>query len=211
MCKFNNNLFIISFLWYSLWLLATHVTILNGHPLDALLADDYVDEDTADYDLYYDQRQNGTENFRLRIDGVVIALPASMGGQAASIASSVSTDYLLALASNKDSDEDKDDDKNDDNFIDYFKYQKSAGNKVTADNSQLVEQADKDENKEKTVKKDIKPSEVADNQNKDVSTKLIKETPSKEENLSELQNNANIGKTNKKRTENKSQGRRRNK
>lgn len=210
MCKFNNNLFIISVLWYSVWLFLTKITISNGHPLDALLADDYIDEDSVDYDLFYDQRQNGTENFRVRIDGVMIALPSSMGGQAANLASSVSTDYLLALASSKDSDEDKEEyDKDDVNLIDYLKYQKSAANKATADQS--TENPDKEQNKDKTIKKDPNPSEAGDSQNKDESTKIVEEKPSKDENLSELRSNFSVGKINKKHGEQKDQGRRRNK
>lgn len=54
---------------------------VKGSPLDFLL-DEYLGSagedasDTDDYDIHYDQRQSGTENYRLKVDGVVIAAPA---------------------------------------------------------------------------------------------------------------------------------------
>lgn len=51
----------------------------------------------------------GTENIRLRIDGVVIAVPSSASSQAGSAASNLAANYLLQLAAAADDDEDDDD------------------------------------------------------------------------------------------------------
>lgn len=78
MCKFNNNLFAIYVLAFGL--IITLIQSTNASPVDFLLFDDYDEEPTGpaqDYDLHYDQRQNGTGNFRLHIDGVVIGVPSS--------------------------------------------------------------------------------------------------------------------------------------
>lgn len=80
MCKFNNNLFAIYVLTFGL--VITLIQSANGNPIDFLLFDDYDEEPAGqaqDYDLHYDQRQNGTGNFRLHIDGVVIGVPSSGG------------------------------------------------------------------------------------------------------------------------------------
>lgn len=93
MCKFSNKLFTISILL----LISTHYT--RATPLGLLF--DYIDEDhfddgnKGDYDLRYDQRQNGTENVRLNIDGVLIAIPTSATSQAGGSLGDLATNYLL--------------------------------------------------------------------------------------------------------------------
>lgn len=186
-----------------MWLLATNIVMIGAHPLDALLGEDYSDNESADYDLYYDQRQNGTENFRVRIDGVVIALPSSVSSQAASVAGSVSTDYLLSLASQGVDDDHKEDEK-EDNLLDFFKSGNEHGdNKNESDNPAEVQNGSDDnkENKDKTVRKDMKPAENS------AEEKPVDENPKKEENLTELRSSG-LSDGHKK---NKSQGRRRNK
>lgn len=85
MCKFSNKLFAISVLLS----LATHSTYGASlfEYIDAGLSGE---NNKADYDLTYDQRQNGSENLRLNIDGVLIAVPASSASSPA--ASSAFTD-----------------------------------------------------------------------------------------------------------------------
>lgn len=106
----------------------------HGSPLDFLLLDDYIDEEPQltnnnnnnngqDFDLHYDQRQNGTGNFRLQIDGVVIAAPSSAG--AGQMVGSLASNYLLDMVAQaqkedeadndnvNDDDDDDDDDKYD--------------------------------------------------------------------------------------------------
>lgn len=67
-------------------------------PLGTLFDDDYADEvEDSDYDLHYDERQNGTENYRLNINGVVIAVPGA-SSSAVSNVGLLATNYLLELA-----------------------------------------------------------------------------------------------------------------
>lgn len=79
---------------------------LNAAPIDYALLDDLIsnDESTNDFDVAYDQRQNGTENLRLRIDGLILAFPSAASSQASSMAASLATNYLLQLATAEDDD-----------------------------------------------------------------------------------------------------------
>lgn len=89
MCKFNQ--FLVLFVCC-----AQLIQIGVASPLS--LFDDYADEQTDDdYDLHYDERQNGTENYRLNINGVVIALPGASSNQMSSIGL-LASNYLLELA-----------------------------------------------------------------------------------------------------------------
>lgn len=121
MCKFNQNLFIV---WCSIWLVL--IKVYNAYPLDFMLLDELIDEpgNVPDHDLTYDQRQNGTENIRLRIDGVIVALPSSSSNQASSSVGNLAANYLLQLAAGADDDDDSD----------YFPFVKNANNEngVTA-------------------------------------------------------------------------------
>jgi len=78
MCKFNNHLFKFAVL-ISVGLLVESVQSASfGDFLEELLDQSEPEPEQPDYDIYYDQRQNGTENYRLKIDGVVVALPAEI-------------------------------------------------------------------------------------------------------------------------------------
>lgn len=86
----------------------------HGTPLGFLF--DYIDDGVGyddmskgDYDLRYDQRQNGTENVRLNIDGVIIAVPGSSSSSSSPSSSSsfsnVATNFLLSTLLGSDYDE----------------------------------------------------------------------------------------------------------
>lgn len=107
MCKFTNKLFAIS----ALLLISTHSTC--GSPLGSLFdylddSNGYDDVNKGDYDLRYDQRQNGTENVRLNVDGVLIAIPSSSSSSSSSSTSSftnIATDLLLSTLLGTDYDD----------------------------------------------------------------------------------------------------------
>lgn len=99
----------------------------SASPIDFTLLDDLIDEPApADHDLTYDQRQNGTENIRLNVDGVIIAFPSAASSQASSMVGSAAINYLIPLLAGGD------DDSSDD--ADYFPFVKNANteNGVTA-------------------------------------------------------------------------------
>ncbi|XP_055296397.1 uncharacterized protein LOC129565473 [Sitodiplosis mosellana] len=154
MCKFNQNLFIV---WCSLWLVLLFKTY-NASPLDFMLLDDLIDEpgNEPDHDLTYDQRQNGTENIRLNIDGVIIAFPSSSSSQASNAAGSLATNYLLQLAAGA---------ADDDDDSDYFPFVKNANNEngVTAPSAasekETAEQA-KDKKKITSIPEPTKDNSV---------------------------------------------------
>lgn len=103
MCKFNNKLFTSYLIWWNLFALLADTC--NGGPVDFLLFDDYDETGSPlagpDYDLNYDQRQNGTGNFRLSIDGVVIGMPSS--AMTSDMMGTLAQNYILGLvkAANK--------------------------------------------------------------------------------------------------------------
>lgn len=103
MCKFHNNLFLVSIVLCSVWL------TINASPIDLLLDELFEERDSnsKDYDLRYDQRQNGTENIRLNVDGVVIAYASGDSG-AANGAGNLASEYLLQFADALDSEDDID-------------------------------------------------------------------------------------------------------
>lgn len=80
-----------------------------------------------DFDMRFDQRQNGTENIRLRIDGVLIGLPSSFSSSAGSVASNVAANYLLELAAAAE-----DDDNDTDNYFNFLKNSNDASATETA-------------------------------------------------------------------------------
>lgn len=56
-------------------LIATKVT---AHPIDSLKIADYggaANSADGEYDVIIDQRQNGSQNFRIKVDGLFIAIP----------------------------------------------------------------------------------------------------------------------------------------
>lgn len=87
----------------------------RASPIDYLLADDQSNS-RNDFDMRFDQRQNGTENIRLRVDGVLIAFPSAVSSSAGSIASSAAANYLLELAAAAE-----DDDNDTDNYFNFLK------------------------------------------------------------------------------------------
>lgn len=106
MCKFNQNLFLISICGFAV------IEMFAAAPVDFAFLDDLMDgpsyELDRNHDLKYDQRQNGTENLRLNVDGVIIAFPASTSNQATSAATNLAANYLLQLAAASDEDDDGD-------------------------------------------------------------------------------------------------------
>lgn len=110
------------------WL--TSLESLNAAPIDYALLEDLVnnDESTNDFDVAYDQRQNGTENLRLRIDGLILAFPSAASSQASSMAANLAANYLLQLATAEDDDNE---DEIPDNFASLLK-NSNSDNIVTA-------------------------------------------------------------------------------
>lgn len=95
----------------------------SASPIDSLLAgllnDDDGEDDASidkDYDLHYDQRQNGTENYRLKIDGVLLAVPGAASEQSLASLGLLASSYLVNMAEatgGMDDDDDDDEDKKD--------------------------------------------------------------------------------------------------
>lgn len=145
MCKFNQNLFIV---WCSIWLVL--IKVYNASPVDFMLLDDLLDDSSnqQDHDLTYDQRQNGTENIRLRVDGVIIAFPSSSSSQASNTAGNLAANYLLQLAANADDDGDDGD---------YFPFVKNSNNEngVTAPSLSNERESDEAAKDDKTKKKTV--------------------------------------------------------
>jgi hypothetical protein len=78
MCKFNNHLFRFTVLISVSLLFGLVQGASLGDFLEELLDQTGLEPEQPDYDVYYDQRQNGTENYRLKIDGLVVAVPAEV-------------------------------------------------------------------------------------------------------------------------------------
>lgn len=119
MCKFHNKLFMFVLLTIGLALLISPAAV-NCTPIETLL-EEYLDAAAAqaqqadnDYDIQYDERQNGTENYRLKIDGVVIGIPGASSNSIGSLGL-LATNYLAQLATAA-SYEDEDNDNENDGF-----------------------------------------------------------------------------------------------
>lgn len=73
MCKFNNRLFNFALIVFAI----IHISLTS--PINRKLSrnsfSDYYDYD-QDLELNFDQRQNGSENYRVNFNGFLIALPA---------------------------------------------------------------------------------------------------------------------------------------
>lgn len=115
--------------------------IVKAAPVDYLLLDGLNNNDeTGDYDMMYDQRQNGTENFRLHVDGVVVAFPASATSHASAALSNVAANYLLQLASaveDADDDDSNSDGNDPDNYFNFVKNANKNGDVTSAPASEV--------------------------------------------------------------------------
>lgn len=140
MCKFNQNLFLITIFGVAL------IKTFNASPVDFALLDELIDEPSNEgnlnRDLTYDQRQNGTENLRLNVDGVIIAIPSSSSNQASSAVGNLAANYLLQLAASSDDDDD-----------DYYPFLKNSNgeNAITAPNDKETAVKDEKNSKKKSA------------------------------------------------------------
>lgn len=133
MCKFNQ--FSVLFIVCCAQLIQIGVTI----PLGTLLFDDYdVDEEIGgDYDLHYDQRQNGTANHRLNINGVVFVLPGASSSTMNNIGS-LASNYLLGLAASQHGSDNEDDSvENDDEYP--YDFETPSGSQPSDDHVDEIE------------------------------------------------------------------------
>lgn len=110
MCNYNNYIFVIIVIF---GIISTEIVSAGRIYKNVKKNRDYDDDyyDYLDYDLSYDQRQNGTENYRLHIDGVVVALPAHGSGAGPSSDTVLSALDLLAgelLSSGYENDSEED-------------------------------------------------------------------------------------------------------
>lgn len=154
---------------------------LNAAPIDYLLLDDLPEDEPnnneGDYDMTYDQRQNGTENIRLRIDGVLIAFPSSVSSSAGSMASNAAANYLLQLAAAAEDDDSGSNESSDSsstssssgsgsgsssstgNFEDYFGLWKNT-NEVKVTPPSLAAESTTKEKKKVPTRATVKESEI---------------------------------------------------
>lgn len=95
MCKLNNSIIVLVLLNVFV------IKVINSSPLSGIYDDDEYSEEN--FDLHYDERQKGTENLRLRIDGVVLGIPSSMGSSS-DLFSSIAAE-MLAMNENEDDEE----------------------------------------------------------------------------------------------------------
>ncbi|XP_035915301.1 uncharacterized protein LOC118513536 isoform X2 [Anopheles stephensi] len=86
----------------TLWLLLVATVVrIDSLPITSLLDDDsdYDDSFENDYDLVFDQRQNGTANVRVSVDGVMVALPAPDMSPSATLAGATLLDLFASQLS----------------------------------------------------------------------------------------------------------------
>lgn len=190
MCKFNQFL--------ALFVCCAQLFPISvTSPLGTLLFDDYADEQTdGDYDLHYDERQNGTENYRLNINGVVIAIPGA-SSSAMSTIGSLASNYLLELAeaaaaaNDGSNDEGVDDVEGDDHPYDFEIPTGSQENDDKIENQEPVVIISADSiakppkpAENESVAQDLKPENNVDALNekesttnkKDLNVEIVKET-----------------------------------
>uniref|UniRef100_A0A182TYZ0 DUF4794 domain-containing protein n=1 Tax=Anopheles melas TaxID=34690 RepID=A0A182TYZ0_9DIPT len=94
--------------WLPLLLAQTLVRI-HSLPIPSILDDDsdYDDSYEYDYDIVFDQRQNGTANVHVSVDGVMLALPAPEMPPSASLAGATLLDLFASqLAAAGESEDD---------------------------------------------------------------------------------------------------------
>ncbi|KAH8273615.1 hypothetical protein KR018_004589 [Drosophila ironensis] len=84
MCKFSNRLFVFSLLLVGIGFPANSQPLRPGKQRNVVsdllevLYEDYSDGYQQE-DIFYDQRQKGSENLQLKVDGVVISMLPQMG------------------------------------------------------------------------------------------------------------------------------------
>ncbi|KAL9706363.1 hypothetical protein quinque_009881 [Culex quinquefasciatus] len=84
------------------------LTLVGALPV--LSYDDDYDSVEDDYDVVFDQRQNGTENVRLNLDGLMIALPGPLQqSDLSSMAGAALMDVLAAHAGSFEGDSSEED------------------------------------------------------------------------------------------------------
>lgn len=169
MCNYNNYIFVLIIGV----ILSNYYT--NAGPLKKKIGKDYEDDiyDYLDYDLSYDQRQNGTENFRLKIDDVLISLPGPGSGSGSGDGSTSSDTILNALdllagellAGGYDDDDDSDED--------YYNFN-SNGSTTTVSNIkyELPQDYNITTNTEENVEETIVQSSDSENKNSENSDNL---------------------------------------
>lgn len=101
---------------------APSVTALPAASFEALLAElldvgagtklggSQAGSDADDYDLHYDQRQSGQENYRVNVDGIMLTVPAASEQTVGSLGA-MATNYLLDLAAATAAQEGEDEDE----------------------------------------------------------------------------------------------------
>lgn len=102
--------FAVGFVVTSAATISDHRMVRSASALDALLTEFLESSDDTklpsstgsqhgdtDYDLHYDQRQSGSENYRLNVDGVMMAVPAASETTISSLGA-LATNYLMDLA-----------------------------------------------------------------------------------------------------------------
>lgn len=77
MCKYNNRLFSFIIILQIIIINNVQSASISSLVLDGIDSSDIANRD--DYDVIYDQRQTGTENLRIHVDGVIIGLPGGGG------------------------------------------------------------------------------------------------------------------------------------
>lgn len=65
-------------------ILSLFATKVIAHPIDSHKLADIGIENPGEYDVIIDQRQNGTQNFRIKVDGLFIAIPEDYVAQESS-------------------------------------------------------------------------------------------------------------------------------
>lgn len=108
------------------------INFAHSLPIDTLIEDNI---DNENYDVIIDQRQNGTQNFRVKISGLSIAIPDDREPSSDSATSSPSLDQLSSLLSASGSQQSVnfDDFAELAEFLQWKKSVKSGDKKISAD------------------------------------------------------------------------------
>jgi hypothetical protein len=156
----------------SIFLLLSAITACAlSQPITSLVSSIYDELDDDNYDIYIDQRQNGTENFRIRVNGLNIALPSEEFENQQEQSQITETDLATLLGIQQQttkkpghsSGSDKDEFANFAAFFDFKKSnpKSSSGNKKHLDDTQsrtkdLPTQSQLSDDTRKTIKDFVK-------------------------------------------------------